>query len=68
MENNRVIIEPIKELAGVFQKYSIKDKPIDEIMKLEKKAFAIAIKKSIVAINANAVKMSFLPKNTTIKT
>ncbi len=44
MENDRVIIEPKKELGGVFQKYSIKDKPIDEIMKLEKEAFANAIK------------------------
>ena len=44
MENDKVIIEPKKELAGVFQKYSIKDKPIDEIMKLEKEAFANAIK------------------------
>ena len=44
MENDKVIIEPNKELGGIFQKYSIKDKPIEEIVKLEKEAFANAIK------------------------
>jgi len=44
MENDKIIIEPKKDLGGIFQKYSIKDKPIEEIMKLEKDAFANAIK------------------------
>ena len=44
MEKDRVIIEPYRKLGGIFQQYAIKDKPIEEIMKLEKEAFANAIK------------------------
>ena len=44
MEKDRVVIEPHRELGGIFQQYAVKDKPIEEIMKLEREAFANAIK------------------------
>ena len=44
MEESKVIIEPYRKLGGIFHKYAIKDKPIEEIMKMEKEAFVDAIK------------------------
>ncbi len=38
MENNKIIIEPIEEFGGVFQEYALKDKTIEEIIKLEQEA------------------------------
>ena len=44
MEEGKVIIEPYRKLGGIFYKYAIKDKPIEKIMKMEKKVFVDAIK------------------------
>ena len=44
MEEGKVIIEPCRKLGGIFYKYAIKDKPIEEIMKMEKGVFVDAIK------------------------
>ena len=46
LENNRLIVEPvadIAELAGVFHRYAIKNKPIEEVIKMEKKAWENAV-------------------------
>lgn len=43
MEGERVIITPARELGGVFQKYAFKDRPIEEVMELEKKAMEDAL-------------------------
>ena len=45
MEGERVIIEPYKDIGGIFSKYAIKGKSIDEVMKLEKKAVEECIRK-----------------------
>ncbi|NPB08237.1 MAG: AbrB/MazE/SpoVT family DNA-binding domain-containing protein [Aquificae bacterium] len=37
MEGEKIIIKPVKKLGGILHKYAIKDKPIDEVMKEEKK-------------------------------
>jgi AbrB family looped-hinge helix DNA binding protein len=39
IEDNKIIIKPIKSLAGSLKKYAKKDKPIKEIIEEEKKAF-----------------------------
>ncbi|MEM3846351.1 MAG: AbrB/MazE/SpoVT family DNA-binding domain-containing protein [Candidatus Parvarchaeota archaeon] len=44
MENNEIILKPIKELGGILNKYAFKDTPINEIMNLEKEAFIDAVK------------------------
>ena len=38
MENNKIIIEPIEEFGGIFQEYALKDKSIEEIIRLEQEA------------------------------
>ncbi|RLD97317.1 MAG: AbrB/MazE/SpoVT family DNA-binding domain-containing protein [Aquificota bacterium] len=38
MEGDRVVITPARELGGVFQKYAFRDRSIEEVMELEKKA------------------------------
>ncbi|GAB6163101.1 hypothetical protein JCM12298_22610 [Desulfothermus naphthae] len=44
MEGGKVIIEPYRKLGGIFHKYAIKGKSIEEIIKMEKEAFINAIK------------------------
>lgn len=36
MEGEKIIITPVKKLGGIFHKYAIKDKPIEEIIQMEK--------------------------------
>lgn len=38
MQGEKIIIEPIKKLGGIFSKYAIKDKSIEEIMQMEEEA------------------------------
>jgi AbrB family looped-hinge helix DNA binding protein len=44
MKGDRIIIQPYRKLGGIFHKYAIKDKSIEEIMKMEKEAYFDAIK------------------------
>ena len=44
MEGEKIIITPVKKLGGIFHKYAIKDKPIEEIIQMEKEV----IKKSLI--------------------
>ena len=44
MKGDEIILKPIIELGGIFQEYAFKDKPIEEVMNLEKDVFADAIK------------------------
>jgi len=37
-ENGRVVLKPVKKLGGVLKDYAIKDKPVEEVMELEKEA------------------------------
>ncbi|WP_051654273.1 AbrB/MazE/SpoVT family DNA-binding domain-containing protein [Persephonella sp. KM09-Lau-8] len=43
-KNGEIVIKPVKNLAGILQKYAKKRKSIDEILKEEKEAFANAVK------------------------
>lgn len=45
VQGNKIILEPapdILELEGIFEKYAIQNKPIKEVMKLEKEAMGKA--------------------------
>ena len=44
MEGDRIIIKPYRRLGGIFHRYAIKDRPVEEIMKMEKEAYLDAIK------------------------
>jgi AbrB family looped-hinge helix DNA binding protein len=37
-EDGKVVIKPVKKLGGALKDYAIKDKPIEEVIKLEKEA------------------------------
>ncbi len=37
IENDRLIIRPVQDLGGIFNDYAIKDKPIEEVIEIEKK-------------------------------
>ena len=46
LEDNKLIIEPvvdIAELAGVFHRFAIKDKPINEVIKMEEEVWGNAV-------------------------
>ncbi|WP_457570100.1 AbrB/MazE/SpoVT family DNA-binding domain-containing protein [Desulfurobacterium sp.] len=36
MEEEKTVIRPVKKLGGILKKYAIKDKPIEDIMQMEK--------------------------------
>jgi AbrB family looped-hinge helix DNA binding protein len=36
MEGEKIVIRPVKKLGGILNKYAIKDKPIEDIMQMEK--------------------------------
>ncbi|BER91778.1 AbrB/MazE/SpoVT family DNA-binding domain-containing protein [Thermatribacter velox] len=38
MQEEKVIIKPVKKIGGIFHRYALKDKPIEEILKMEKEA------------------------------
>jgi len=38
MKRSRLVLVSARELRSVFQKYSFKGRPIEEVMELEKKA------------------------------
>jgi len=42
MEGEKIIIKPIRKLGGILSKYAIKDKPIEEIIQMEKEVIANA--------------------------
>ena len=44
MEGDRIIIQPYRKFGGIFHKYAIKDRAIEEILKMEKEAYFDAIK------------------------
>ncbi len=44
MEGEKIIITPVKKLGGILHKYAIKDKPIEEIIQMEKEV----IKKGLI--------------------
>jgi len=37
-ENDKVVLKPVTKLGGALKDYAIKDKSIEEVMKLEKEA------------------------------
>jgi len=45
MEGDKVVIVPAREFGGVFQKYAFKNKPIKDVMELEKRAMEEAFAK-----------------------
>ena len=44
IREGEVVIKPVKKLGGALQKYAIKGKPIEEVMKMEKEAMANAFR------------------------
>ena len=42
MEGEKIIIKPIKKLGGILNKYAIKDKPIEDVIQMEKEVIADA--------------------------
>ena len=38
MEGDRIVLKPIHGIGGIFKKYAFKNKPFEEIMKIEEKA------------------------------
>ncbi len=43
MEGEKIIIKPIRKLGGIFHKYAIKNKPIEDIIQMEKKVIGNAL-------------------------
>ena len=43
-ENGKIVIKPVKNLAGILHKYAKKRKNVEEFLKEEKEAFADAVK------------------------
>ena len=39
-----IVIRPVKKLGGALQKYAIKGKPIEEVIKVEKETMANALR------------------------
>ena len=44
IREGEVVIKPVRKLGGALQKYAVKGKPIEEVMKMEKKAMADAFR------------------------
>ncbi|EDP74795.1 AbrB/MazE/SpoVT family DNA-binding domain-containing protein [Hydrogenivirga sp. 128-5-R1-1] len=44
IREGEVVIKPVKKLGGALQKYAIKGKPIEEVMRMEKEAMANAFR------------------------
>ncbi len=44
IREGEVVIKPVKKLGGALQKYAIKGKPIEEVMRIEKEAMANALR------------------------
>ena len=44
VREGEVVIKPVKKLGGALQKYAIKGKPIEEVMRMEKEAMANALR------------------------
>ena len=44
VRGGEVVIKPVKKLGGALQKYAIKGKPIEEVMRMEKEAMANALR------------------------
>ncbi len=44
MEGDKIVLKPLKKLGGVLQKYAIKNKPIEEVMKREKEVLVNALR------------------------
>ncbi len=44
VREGEVVIKPVKKLGGALQKYAIKGKPIEEVMRMEKEAIANALR------------------------
>ena len=42
MDEDKIIIRPIKKLGGALSKYAIKNKPIEDIIQMEKEVIKIA--------------------------
>ncbi len=38
MKGEKIVITPARELGGIFRKYAFTEKPIEEIMEMEKEA------------------------------
>ncbi len=44
MEGEKIVIRPIRKPGGMLKKYAIKNKSIDEVMKMEKEAIENELK------------------------
>ena len=44
IREGEVVIKPVKKLGGALQKYAIKGKPIEEVIRMEKEAMANAFR------------------------
>ena len=44
IREGEVVIRPVKKLGGALQKYAIKEKPIEEVIEMEKEAMADAFR------------------------
>ena len=42
MEGEKIIIKPIRKLGGILSKYAIKNKPIEDVIQMEKEVIANA--------------------------
>jgi AbrB family looped-hinge helix DNA binding protein len=42
MEGEKIIIKPVRKLGGILNKYAIKNKPIEDVMQMEKEVMGNA--------------------------